>query len=158
MWHKKLKRELIDLGFVESSADPGLFIKETGNDKIYVLVYVDDLLIASKSIKLVNQVKQQLTNKFDIRDLGEATAFLGMTIERDHDAHTIKLAQPAAIKDILVKYNMEKRAWQQEVQTLQEQLKVVQEENEGYRAANRVAEFEEELKASISIFHYSHLL
>jgi len=44
-WHLKLKTELESLGFAESIADPGLFIKPSATSPVYILVYVDDLLL-----------------------------------------------------------------------------------------------------------------
>lgn len=108
MWHKKLKQVLNDLGFEEAKADPGLFIKVTADGvRVFILVYVDDLLIASLKLDLVKHIKKQLKQQFDMKDLGEAMAFLNMTIERDRSARTIKLAQTAAIKDLLHRYSMD---------------------------------------------------
>ena len=47
-----------------------------------------------------------LMSTFDVRELGEATWFLGMKIERDHSARTIKLSQPTMANDLLSKFDM----------------------------------------------------
>lgn len=56
---------------------------------------------------------------------------------------------PSAWADREVKYKMEKRGWESEVQTLKDELKTLHEENEGFRAANRVADFEEKVQAGL---------
>jgi hypothetical protein len=64
--------ELTSMGFVASEADPSLWVLHYKDRSVYVLVYVDDLLIAGKLLSDVEQVKQLLMSAFDARDLGEA--------------------------------------------------------------------------------------
>lgn len=105
-WHTKLTKELTALGFKTSIADAGLFIHTEGNKKTYLLVYVDDILIASKDMENVQNVKTVLGSIFDIRDLGEAKYFLGMEITRDRARGTIKLSQKKNIADIITRFGM----------------------------------------------------
>jgi hypothetical protein len=105
-WHQRLKRELEAHGFIESKADPGLYIYCSDTDVAYLLVYVDDVLIASKDMDTIEKVKSTLMAPFDARDMGEASLFLGITIERDRPNKTIKLAQERLATDIATKFNM----------------------------------------------------
>ena len=91
-WHLRLKEELEAIGCIASAADPGLYILE-GPHAVYILIYVDDMLIATKRIEEVQGMKTALMASFDARDLGEAGFFLGMAIERDRANRTIKLSQ-----------------------------------------------------------------
>ncbi|KAL2243395.1 UNVERIFIED_CONTAM: Retrovirus-related Pol polyprotein from transposon TNT 1-94 [Sesamum indicum] len=50
---------------------------------IILLLYVDDMLIAGSNVKEINRLKDQLSRKFDMKDLGEARQILGMKITRD---------------------------------------------------------------------------
>jgi hypothetical protein len=105
-WHQRLDAELRDIGFNPSSADPGLYIY-TGKDYLaYLLIYVDDILIAAQDVATVNSVKATLMSIFDARDLGEATFFLGMNILRDRDNRTLKLSQETLTAAILKDYDM----------------------------------------------------
>lgn len=56
-------------------------------------VYVDDLLISSKSMALIEETKKWLKEIFDLKDMGEADCILGMTITRDRVSKTKKLSQ-----------------------------------------------------------------
>ena len=47
-WHAKLKSELESMGFTASTADASLFVRNQGDNVEYLLIYVDDILIASK--------------------------------------------------------------------------------------------------------------
>ena len=72
-WHTRLKEELEGLGFRASKTDPALFVKGTGCDATYILVWVDDILMAGKGMEEIEAVKQLLGEVFDVRDLGEAS-------------------------------------------------------------------------------------
>ena len=106
MWYAKLKSELEKIGFKASEADAGLFILEHCSNKVYLLVYVDDMLIASKELTEVEHVKKTIGTIFKVRDLGEAKFFLGMEISRDHQLGTIKLSQSKLTSDIVSRYGM----------------------------------------------------
>ena len=54
-----------------------------GGEYIYLLLYVDDMLIAFKSISAINRLRKQLSFEFKMKDLGEVKKVLGMKIERD---------------------------------------------------------------------------
>jgi hypothetical protein len=106
MWYAKLKSELEKIGFKASEADAGLFILEHCSNKVYLLVYVDDMLIASKDLTGVEHVKTTIGSIFKVRDLGEAKFFLGMEVSRDHKLSTIKLSQSKLTSEIVSRYGM----------------------------------------------------
>ena len=57
--------------------------KLSGGEYIYLLFYVDDMLIASKTRSAIDKLKKDLSSKFEMKDLSEAKNVLGMEIERD---------------------------------------------------------------------------
>jgi transposase InsO family protein len=105
-WFMKLKEELEAIGFTESSADPGLYILHGKEHSVYILVYVDDFLVASKDATMIKDVKSKLKSVFDIKDLGDAKYYLGMEIERDREAKTLKITQRRMTTEILNKYGL----------------------------------------------------
>lgn len=104
-WHTKLKEELEAIGFRPSAADPALFIKDSGNP-VYLLTYVDDILVVTSDTTALADTKNKILAAFDARDMGEAGCFLGMDIHRDRTAHTITLRQHRLIEDVLSKYGL----------------------------------------------------
>ena len=73
----------------------------------YLLVYVDDVLIAAPpNSDDLTAAKTLVLSSFEARDLGAASLFLGMLITRDRAAKTIKLSQPRHIADLLAKFQM----------------------------------------------------
>jgi hypothetical protein len=105
-WHSKLKEQLEHMGICATEADPSLFTLHHKTDITYLLVYVDDILIAGKDMAVINDIKSNLSSIFDVRDLGEAAFFLGMEINRNRDNHTLSLTQARATHALLDKYNM----------------------------------------------------
>ena len=65
------------------SLDDGLFI--------FLLLYMDDMLVAAKSIVKVNKLKVLLSREFDMKDLGPVKKILGMEIRKEGDAKRLLL-------------------------------------------------------------------
>jgi len=105
-WHTKLKEELESLGFSPSAADPALFIKAI-DTPVYLLTYVDDILVITGDTNELKNTKRNIMAAFDARDLGPATYFLGMDIHRDRRARTITLAQSRLTSNLLSKWPTE---------------------------------------------------
>ena len=59
------------------------YFKQCNDDLTYLLLYVDDMLIAARNKAHIQKLKAQLNKKFDMKGLGEAKKILGMKITRD---------------------------------------------------------------------------
>jgi hypothetical protein len=57
------------------------------------LVYVDDILIVSNSLKWIESAKRAIGDQFRITDFGEAKFIRGMIIVKSREAGTISLSQ-----------------------------------------------------------------
>lgn len=80
--NKEFCKNLFSHGYTQSTSDPCLFYKGEGDTYIALIVYVDDVLVASPSLRLIQELKDFLHKAFTIKDLGKAKYFLGMEIVR----------------------------------------------------------------------------
>jgi hypothetical protein len=62
---------------------------------------VDDILLASGDVTLLQETKGFLSSKFDMKDLGEASFVLGIKIHRDRNKGVLGLSQKAYIEKML---------------------------------------------------------
>jgi len=104
-WHATLKAALQEFGIKEGDADPGLVFKGEGLERVWVVVYVDDLLIMGE-LSRVQEVKQQLLEKFQGKDMGEARMFVGFRISKDRAARTLHISQPAHAQQLVEKVGL----------------------------------------------------
>ncbi|KAG8485521.1 hypothetical protein CXB51_019057 [Gossypium anomalum] len=70
------------------------------------LLYVDDMLIAAKDKGEIRKVKAQLSEEFEMKDLGPAKKILGMEILRDRKTSKLYLSQKGYIEKLLCRFNM----------------------------------------------------
>jgi len=98
-WFSKLSSSLLHFGFIQAKSNPSLFIKQTSNSFMTVLIYVDDVIIASNDLAEIATVKQFLRASFPIKDLGELKYFLGIEVARSVEG--IVLCQRKYVLDVL---------------------------------------------------------
>ncbi|XP_026674581.1 trypsin-1-like [Ceratina calcarata] len=72
-----------------------------------MVIYVDDILLASKSIKELDKVKLSLKQEFEMTDMGPVKNILGINIKRDRHTGAITLSQEKYIEELIKKFNMQ---------------------------------------------------
>ena len=82
MWYQKFDAFIRGLGFTRSKADRCVYFKLIGDRVIYLVLYVDDMLLVGNDKEIIQDLKTQLSSKFDMKDLGVANCILGMEIKR----------------------------------------------------------------------------
>lgn len=76
-WNRTFDTFMKTLGMKNSDADRCLYIGEFRDTKIYVLLYVDDIIIVGNNDKKIQEIKVALKNKFFMKDLGKLSTFSG---------------------------------------------------------------------------------
>jgi hypothetical protein len=82
-WYLKFDRMIKDFGFKENIEDNCVYAKFKNGKCIFLILYVDGILLASSDINLLIETKKFLSSNFDMKDLGEASFILGIEIHRD---------------------------------------------------------------------------
>jgi hypothetical protein len=103
-WFNRLSTFLLELGFKGSLVDTSLFIYLQGSIQIYMLVYVDDILITGTHPQVIQSIIAQLQQEFPLKDLGPLSFFLGIQVTRD--ASGIHVCQTKYISELLHKTHM----------------------------------------------------
>lgn len=98
MWNKCLTDVLLPYGFSGSKTDCSLFYFSSGKEKLFCLVYVDDLLLLT-SPTLISFLIGRLQSQFVVRDLGRLSYFL--RIEASWDSSGLHLSQHKYVNDLL---------------------------------------------------------
>ncbi|TXG65804.1 hypothetical protein EZV62_007079 [Acer yangbiense] len=86
------------------------FCKLQDGTFVYLLLYVDDMLIAYRSKVEIDRLKAQLSLEFDMTDLGEAKKILGMEIKRHRAKGTICLTQARYLKTVLQRFGIDSKS------------------------------------------------
>jgi Reverse transcriptase (RNA-dependent DNA polymerase) len=103
-WYQKLNDTLVQLGFVPSSADPSLFQYRKGANLVFLLVYVDDIILTGNNSSLLQQFTEFLDRQFTIKDFGALHFFLGIEVHTDTSGLT--LTQSRYIYSLLERANL----------------------------------------------------
>ncbi|KAJ9530444.1 hypothetical protein QJQ45_012421 [Haematococcus lacustris] len=105
-WYQHLAQQLQQLNFSPSAADPCLFSLDSPGPEVHLLVYVDDIILASPDAAAITAVKEQLRQVFSLHDLGPVASFLGMRIMRDQAAGTLRLDQQQYVEQLLQRFGL----------------------------------------------------
>lgn len=93
--------------FIRCDFDLCVYYKKLPNGEfVILLLYVDDMLVAGNSVRIVRELKQHLSQRFSMKDLGVAKRILGMNIIRDRKKRELRLSQEKYILKILERFNM----------------------------------------------------
>ncbi|KAL5804239.1 hypothetical protein ACOSQ3_031039 [Xanthoceras sorbifolium] len=104
-WFHKLKHALLGWGFTNATSDVSLFIKHVNSNVLFLLVYVDDILITGSSPALTSRTIAELQSVFALKVLGSVDYFLGF--EASRSSAGIYLTQSKYISDLLLKTQLQ---------------------------------------------------
>jgi len=79
-------------GFIKSEEEPCVYMKFSGSAKVFLMLYIDDILLIGNGIPMLLSVKAHLENSFSMKDLGEASFIRGIKICRDRSEKLIGLS------------------------------------------------------------------
>jgi hypothetical protein len=94
-------------GFIKNVEEPCVYKKVSGSAVVFLVLYVDNILLIRNDIPMMNAIKSSLRKSFSMNDLGEATYILGIKIYRDRSKRLFGLSQDAYIDRILNRFNMQ---------------------------------------------------
>jgi hypothetical protein len=104
-WYQEVTQTLKELGLNPLASDPCLFMCLNDGKILILLLYADDIIIASNWEEKLTQVVKGLKEAYNIKELGEGKYFLGMKIQRRGDG--IHVSQETFVKELLRRFELE---------------------------------------------------
>ncbi|GKF23192.1 retrotransposon protein, putative, ty1-copia subclass, partial [Tanacetum coccineum] len=76
-WNKRFNAEIKKIGFTQNPDEPCVYLKASGSNVAFLILYVDDILLMENNVTMLQEVKSWLCKCFSMKDLGEAGYILG---------------------------------------------------------------------------------
>ncbi|RVW93185.1 Retrovirus-related Pol polyprotein from transposon RE1 [Vitis vinifera] len=92
-WFAKFSSTIFRLGYTASPYDSALFLRRTDKGTILLLLYVDDMIITGDDLSGIQELKDFLSQQFEMKDLGHLSYFLGLEITHSTDGLYITQAK-----------------------------------------------------------------
>ena len=99
-WYYKFHQVIVSFSFEINIVDECVYHKFSGSKNIFLVLYVDDILLATSDISLLHKTERFLSNNFKMVDLSDAFFLLGIEIHQDGSRGILGLSQKA----ILIRY------------------------------------------------------
>nr|GEZ69670.1 retrotransposon protein, putative, Ty1-copia subclass [Tanacetum cinerariifolium] len=106
-WNKRFDEEIKKFGFHQNLYEPCVYQKASGSNVIFLILYVDYIILMGNHIPSIQEVKTYLGKCFSMKDLREAAFILGIKIYRDRSRWLIGLSQNAYLDKMLKRYRMD---------------------------------------------------
>ena len=106
-WYLKFHHVVTSYGFEVSKVEDCVYRKFSGSGFVFLVLYVDDILLAGNDMRLLQDTKKFLSKNFEMKDLGEASFVLGIQILRDRSQGILRLSQRAYVEKILERFSMQ---------------------------------------------------
>lgn len=106
VWNQTLNEALIQLNFIQSQHDECLYILSMQNEVCYLIIHVDDMILASNSINVIKHIITQLNTKFELKCLGDIQNYLGIQVSRD-EFGAFEISQTNYIMKIAQEFHLE---------------------------------------------------
>jgi len=103
-WHEKFDKTLTSAGFAVNEADKCVYYRYGGGNGVILCLYVVDILIFGNNIDVIKEVKDFLSNNFEMKDLGEADVILNIKLLREEGNGGVTLVQTHYVEKVLNRF------------------------------------------------------
>ena len=105
-WNEALDKHMKDQDFKSANADPCIYTRIDQDEYTIVAVYVDDIIVMSQDIQVIEKFKEKLKCEFKIKDLGDMKFCLGIDVDRNRKDKTITMSQLGYINKIAERFGL----------------------------------------------------
>jgi hypothetical protein len=107
-WYLKFDETIRKFRFKKNDENNCIYAKFKNEKFIFLILYVDDILLVNSDVHLLLETKSFLSSHFDMKDLGEASYVLRIEIHQDRRNGVLEVSQKSYIEYVLKKFNMHK--------------------------------------------------
>ena len=107
-WNIRFDETIKEFGFSQKSDEPYVYKKSSGSVVVFLVLYVDDILLTGNDVSVLQSIKIWLSKNCSMKDFGEATYIKGIKIYRDRSKRLLGLSQSIYIYKMLKRFRMEK--------------------------------------------------
>uniref|UniRef100_A0AAV1VC82 Polyprotein n=1 Tax=Peronospora matthiolae TaxID=2874970 RepID=A0AAV1VC82_9STRA len=106
VWNETFDEFIRSIGFQASGFDPCLYIMTSEGHCVFVLVYVDDVLVTGSSLEMIARTKNDLKTRFEMTDSGKCAFVLGIELLDGEDG-SVTMCQRRYVDDVLKRFGMD---------------------------------------------------
>jgi len=106
-WNIQFDKAVKMFDFIKNLDEPCVYKKVSRSKIIFLVLYVDDIILIGNNIGMLQSVMVWLSKNFSMKDLGEASYMLGIKIYGDRSNRMLGLTQSMYIENVLKKFSME---------------------------------------------------
>ena len=103
-WFGRFSSAMRQYGYCHSNSDHTLFLKHQQGKVTALIVYVDDMIITGDDANEISMLQEQLSNEFEMKNLGGLKYFLGIEVARSKGG--IFLSQRKYVPDLLAEVEL----------------------------------------------------
>nr|CCA19209.1 putative polyprotein [Albugo laibachii Nc14] len=106
-WFKTISEVFTTMRSSQCRSESCIFVRQQRNSIIYITLYVDDMLVGAKTTEEIEDIHTKLSNRFKIKDLGNARFVLGIEVSYEREARKLKINQESSIRRMVERFNQE---------------------------------------------------
>ena len=106
-WNIGFNEVIQSYRFIQCPDESCVYKKCDGNVVVFLVLYVDDILLVGNNIKVLSEVRVWLSKQFDMKHLGEYAHILWIKVIRDRKKRLLCLSQASYIDTILARFSMQ---------------------------------------------------
>jgi len=105
-WYIKFHKVIASYDFIKNFVVQCIYLKVNRSKVTFIVLYVNNILLASNNLGLLHKTKQFLSQNFEKKDLDETSYVIGIESHIDRKQIILKLSQKAYTEKVLERFRL----------------------------------------------------